>query len=185
MFTPAVAVPAITLSAGLPWSVVIANVVRTIAALSGPSAVSTLVSAGPSRSAFAMTGRRGSGAWGAIRRNSSRVGAGRLVGIGLRSSRTSAFASRTVGPLRAGVEACPPRPDARRWRDMIPFSVTPTTPMGLPTPVNASCAIAPPSSSTNQGRTPRSRSSADRGDRRRAEDLLVAAEAQPHVLRRA
>ena len=36
-----------------------------------------------------------------------------------------ARASRAVGPLRAGVEACPPRPSTRSSREVTPFSVTP------------------------------------------------------------
>ena len=160
MFTPAVAVWAITLRAGLPLSVVIANVVRAIAALSGPIAVRMRASAGPRRPALAMRVRMGSGAWGASRRNSSTVGAGTLEGIGDRSSRVIARASRAVGPIRAGVEAWPPRPSTRSSIDMMPFSVTPTTPTGLPMPAKASWAIAPPSSTTNQGRTSRRSSSA-------------------------
>ena len=42
----------------------------------------------------------------------------------------------------------------------MPFSVTPMTPIGAATPGNASWAIAPPSSRTNHGRTPRRTSSA-------------------------
>ena len=42
---------------------------------------------------------------------------------------------------------------------VVPFSVTPTTPSGGCTPGKASCAMAPPSSSTNHGVTPRDRSS--------------------------
>ena len=34
---------------------------------------------------------------------------------------------------------------------MMPFSVTPMTPTGRVTPVKASCAMAPPSSTTNDG----------------------------------
>ncbi len=85
---------------------------------------------------------------------------GRCDGIGERSSRVIARASRAVGPIRAGVEAWPPRPSTRSSIDMMPFSVTPTTPTGLPMPAKASCAIAPPSSTTNHGRTPRRSSSA-------------------------
>ena len=39
----------------------------------------------------------------------------------------------------------------------MPFSVTPMTPSGALTPGNAPPAIAPPSSSTSHGVTPRSR----------------------------
>src|SRR3954463_9404657 len=107
MFTPAVAVRAITLSAGLPESVVTANVVRAIAALSGPIAVRMRATVGPSRPAFAMSVRMGRGACGASRLNSSTVGAGTLDGMGERSSRVIARASRAVGPILAGVDAWP------------------------------------------------------------------------------
>ncbi len=75
------------------------------------------------------------------------------------SRRPIARAIRAVGPLRAGVEAWPPRPSAVRRRDVTPFSVTPMTATGGSTPGKAPCAIAPPSSSTNHGRTSRRRSS--------------------------
>ena len=68
------------------------------------------MSSGRSRSAFASSGRSARGACGAIRRSSSTVGSGTLAAIWWRSSRVIARASRAVGPLRAGVEACPPRP---------------------------------------------------------------------------
>jgi hypothetical protein len=51
-----------TLSAGDPESVVVAKVVRVIAADSGPAAMSALVRAGRSRSALRISGRIGSGA---------------------------------------------------------------------------------------------------------------------------
>ena len=71
-----------TLSAGEPDSVVTANVVRVIAADSGPAATSARVRTGRSRSALAISGRSASGACGAIRRSSSTVGSGTLAGIG-------------------------------------------------------------------------------------------------------
>jgi hypothetical protein len=160
--SPAFAVEAITLRAGDPLRVVVATVVRVIAAASGPAASSARVTTGASRSARPSngfrTGRSGSGTCGARRRISSRVGAGAEAGKGAFSTRRIARARRAVGPLRAGVEACPPRPSATSSSDVVPFSVTPTTPNGAFTPGKAPPAIAPPSSSTSQGVTPRSRS---------------------------
>ncbi len=149
-----------TLIAGEPDSVVIAKVVRVIAAVSGPARSSARVRAGFNRSALASRGRSGRVACGARRRNSSIVGAGRLAAMGERSRRVIARARRAVGPILAGVEAWPPRPSTRSSIDVAPFSVTPTTPIGARTPGKASLATAPPSSSTNHGRTPRWSSSA-------------------------
>ena len=104
MLTPAVAVWAITLSAGLPGQR--GDRERRPGhrrASPGPGAVSARGRA-PGRA-----GRRSpsaaaaaSGACGASRRNSSTVGAGTLAGIGERSSRVIARASRAVGPSLAG-----------------------------------------------------------------------------------
>ncbi len=112
------------------------------------------------RPALRATGRAGRGRYGARRRSSSRVGAGADAGKGLFSIRRIAFAMRAVGPFFAGVEAWPPRPSATSSTLVVPFSVTPMTPSGGSTPGNAWCAIAPPSSSTNHGVTPRCASSA-------------------------
>ena len=182
MLSPAFAVDAITLRAGDPLRVVAATVVRVMAAASGPAASSARVTTGASRSARPSSGRSGSGTCGARRRISSSVGAGADAGNGAFSSRRMARAMRAVGPFLAGVEACPPRPSATSSSEVVPFSVTPMTPSGAFTPGNAPPAIAPPSSSTSHGVTPRSRSTLDRLERRRAADLLVAAEGQPDVL---
>ncbi len=77
-----------------------------------------------------------------------------------RSTFRIARASRAVGPFRVGVDACPPRPSTRSTTLVVPFSVTPMAPTGGLMPGNASPAIAPPSSRTNHGRTPRRVSSA-------------------------
>ena len=139
--------------AGEPDSVVVANVVRVIAADSGPAAISALVSTGRSRSALPISGLRGSGACAASRRNSSTVVSGTAAGIGCRSTRRMARASRAVGPFLAGVDACPPRPSTRSTTLVMPFSLTPIAPTGGLIPGNASPAIAPPSSITNHGST--------------------------------
>ena len=182
MLSPAFAVEAITLRAGDPLRVVAATVVRVMAAASGPAASSARVTTGASRSARPSSGRSGSGTCGARRRISSSVGAGADAGNGDFSIRRMARAMRAVGPFLAGVEACPPRPSATSSSEVVPFSVTPMTPSGAFTPGNAPPAIAPPSSSTSHGVTPRSRSTLDRLERRGAADLLVAAEGQPDVL---
>ena len=137
-----------------------ANVVRVIAADSGPAAISARVSTGRSRSALAISGLSGSGACGASRRNSSTVASGTRAGIGCRSTRRMARASRAVGPFgpawtraRRGR-----RRAARRW--WCPSRSRRSTPTGGLTPGNASCATAPPSSRTNHGSTPRRVSSA-------------------------
>ena len=74
------------------------------------------------------------------------------------------------GPRRsARARSCPSRsPRSRR-----PAAATPG---------NAWCATAPPSSRTNQGRTPRRTSSSTAVGAAGAEDLLVAAEREPDVL---
>ena len=138
---------------------VTAKVVRVIAAVSGPARTRARGRTGPSLPALAISGRIASGACGASRRNSSRVGAGTLAGIGALSSRVIARASRAVGPSLVGVDAWPPRPSTVSSMDVTPFSVTPTTPTGLLRPGKASEAIAPPSSTTIHGWTPRLRSS--------------------------
>ena len=71
-----------------------------------------------------------------------------------------ARASRAVGPNLAGVDAWPPRPSTRSTTLVTPFSVTPIAPTGGLMPGNASAAMAPPSSTTNHGSTPRRLSSA-------------------------
>ena len=71
---------------------------------------------------------------------------------------------RAVGPFFAGVEACPPRPSATSSSEVVPFSVTPMTPSGALTPGKAPPAIAPPSSSTSHGVTPRVAEHLDRLD---------------------
>ena len=98
MLSPALAVEAITLSAGEPDRVVAATVVRVIAAASGPAATSARVSTGLRRSALAISGLSAAGACGARRRISSIVGAGVWAGKGERSSRMIARAIRAVGP---------------------------------------------------------------------------------------
>ena len=128
---PARAVEAITLRAGEPDSVVVANVVRVIAADSGPAATSALVSTGRSRSALAISGlRRQRGVRGeAPEQLDGRVGDA-TPASGARSTRRMARASRAVGPNLAGVEACPPRPSTRSTTLVVPFSVTPIAPTG-------------------------------------------------------
>ena len=157
--TAAVALEAITLCAGEPDSVVTAIVVRTRAAGSAPAARSARLRSGCTRRALANSGRSGAGACGAIRANISIVGSGSEAANCRFSRRTTARAIRAVGPPGAGVEEWPPRPSARSSIVVVPFSETPTTPSGGCTPGKAWCAIAPPSSSTNQGVTPRERSS--------------------------
>ncbi len=158
--TAAVALEAITLWAGEPESVVTAIVVRTRAAGSAPAASSARLSSGCSRRALANSGRRAQRVRAArCRVNISSVGSGSEAANGRFSRRTTARAIRAVGPPGAGVEEWPPRPSARSSSVVVPFSETPITPSGGSTPGNASCAIAPPSSSTNHGVTPRRRSS--------------------------
>ena len=157
---PARADEAITLRAGEPDSVVVANVVRVMAADSGPAATSARVRTGRRRSALPISGLSGSGACPDSLRNSSTVVSGTDAGIGLRSTLRMARASRAVGPFLAGVDACPPRPSTRSTTLVVPFSVTPIAPTGGLIPGNASPAIAPPSSITNHGSTPRRVSSA-------------------------
>ena len=74
---------------------------------------------------------------------------------GLSLSRTIALASRTVAVSLGGVEACPPGSSTMRRNVFGAFSPTPTKAMGAVIPGKASRAIAPPSSSTSAGRTPR------------------------------
>ena len=81
-----------------------AIVVRTRAAGSAPAASSARLSSGCSRRALAKSGRRASGACGAIRANISSVGSGREAANGRFSRRTTARAMRAVGPPGAGVE---------------------------------------------------------------------------------
>ncbi len=89
----------------------------------------------------------------------STVVSGSRAAIGDRSTFTIACARRAVGPLRAGVEAWPPRPSTRSSTLVVPFSATPMAATGRFTPGNASYATAPPSSSTSHGRTLRRTSS--------------------------
>ena len=184
MLTPAVADEAITLSAGLPSRVVIANVVRAIAAASGPAADSARVSRGRIRSARPRTGRNGRGRWGARVRIRSTVVSGSRAGIGWRSILRIARARRAVGPLRAGVEAWPPRP------------VDPELDAGgalLGDADRGDGALHPGERPVRDGAAlvedePRPHATSyqlvDGGLGGRAGDLLVAAEGQPDVLRR-
>ena len=155
-----------------------------MAAASGPADVSARASSGCIRSARLISGRRGSGRCGARRRISSTVVGGTRDGIGERSMRRIARASRTVGPLRAGTDEWPPRPSTRSSTLVVPFSATPIAATGRFTPGNAPCATAPPSSSTSHGRTPRASSSSTAATAAVPGHLLVAPEGQPDVLGR-
>ena len=110
---------------------------------------------------MAISGRRGSGACGgqAAEQLDGRCPGRRPASGGGRPSGWRGRAGRSARSC-AGVEACPPRPSTRSTTLVVPFSVTPIAPTGGLMPGNASPAIAPPSSITNHGSTPRRVSSA-------------------------
>ncbi len=185
MLTPARAVLAITLSAGDPESVVIANVVRVVAAVSGPAAIRI---AGEQRAQPVGVRQQRAQPRRGVRRHppeqlDGRVGhAGRhlvLVEAGDRPGQPDgrAVAGGRRGVPAAAVDAQLERGDALLGHADRRRSARPRR--GTPRPRSRR-----PRRSTNQGVTPRRSSSSTASDRRRAGDLLVAAEGQPDVLGR-
>ena len=98
------------------------------------------------------------------------------------SSRRMARASRAVGPIFAGVDACPPRPSTVSSSEVAPFSVTPMT---RDRRLDARERLVRDRAALVEDE-PRAYAAAyqlrDRGGRRRPGDLLVAAEREPDVL---
>ena len=181
--TPAVALLAITLSAGEPDRVVTAIVVRVIAAVSGPAATRARVSTGVSRSARRRAARSGRGAWGAIRRSRASVGSGVLAGKGERSSRrmrAGQAGRRPVAGRRGGV-ATPPLDRELQRGDAL---------LGDPDDADrrghAGEGVVRDRAALVDDEPGSDAALAELGDRQRrrvAEDLLVAAEGEPEVLR--
>ena len=184
MLTPARAVLAMTLSAGEPDSVVTATVVRVIAADSGPAAIRARVSTGVRRAALAMSGRSASGACGAIRCISSMVGLGVLGGNGFFSSRRMARASRLVGPIFVGHRRVPAAAlDGQLERGGALLGHPDHGDRRLHARerlVRDRAALV----EDEPGAYAAAYQLRDRGRRGLPEDLLVAAERQPDVLRR-
>ena len=156
--TPAVALEAITLSAGEPDSVVTAIVVRVIAAGSAPAASRARVSTGCSRRRWPSAGaaargvrcdplqhleRRRRGAGGERPLLQPYDGAGDPRGRADPRRRRGVAAAALGAQLERGGALLGDADDAERRLDAG----------------NASCAIAPPSSSTNHGRDAAARSS--------------------------
>ena len=96
-----------------------------------------------------------------------------------------ARASRAVGPLRAGRRRVPAAALDPQHDDMMPFSVTPTTPTGGSMPGKALVRDRAALVDDEPRPDPAAAELVDGLEGRRTEDLLVAPEGQPHVLGRA
>ena len=116
-----------------------------------------------------------------MRCSSSTVGSQDGRGHRVPSRRVIAQAMRAVGPLRVGRGVAAPAVDAQLERGDALLGHADDAD-GADTPGKASAAIAPPSSTTNHGRTPR-RSTPRPPGWPRCRRPPRCAEGQPHVLR--
>ncbi len=133
-----------------------AVVVRTIAALVGVESASR-ASSGSKSQRFAATRRAAKGSSGARKSIVSATGSVRRGGNWFDCSRSTARATRPTGVTSGGTEECAgPSSRAASSRVRLPFSATPTSAMGRSKNGKAPVTMAPPSSTTRWGTTPRS-----------------------------